>query len=84
MGWSGPAIRPGFDNRPGGLYCQAQSQSLSSGLWIWDLDFGPGFWTWISDFVPPTSPPPPLFSFSEPTRENTRLRLVTLLIVRPP
>ena len=30
-----------------GLYCQPQSHSLSSGLWI--LDFGLGFWTWILD-----------------------------------
>ena len=32
---------------PVGLYCQPQS--LSSGLWILDLDFGPGFGTWILD-----------------------------------
>ena len=33
--------------RPVGLYCQSQSQSLSSGLWI--LDFGLGLGTWIWD-----------------------------------
>ena len=22
---------------------------LDFGFWIWDLNFGPGFWTWISD-----------------------------------
>ena len=27
----------------------AQSKSLSSGLWIWDLDLGPEFGTWIWD-----------------------------------
>ena len=32
---------------PVGLYCQPQSNSLSSGLWI--LDFKLGFGTWIWD-----------------------------------
>ena len=32
---------------PVGLYCQPQSNSLSSGLWI--LDFRLGFGTWIWD-----------------------------------
>ena len=27
---------------PVGLYCQPQSHSFSSGLWILDLDFGTG------------------------------------------
>ena len=35
--------------RPVGLYCQPQSHSLSSRLWIWDLDLGPEFGTWIWD-----------------------------------
>jgi len=34
---------------PVGLYCQPQSDSLSSGLWIWDLDLGSEFGTWIWD-----------------------------------
>ena len=33
---------------PVGIYCQPQSQSSSSGLWI--LDFGLVFWTWILDW----------------------------------
>ena len=38
-GWSGD----GGEWWPVGLYCQPQSQSLSSGLWI--LDFGLAFGT---------------------------------------
>ena len=34
---------------PVGLQCQPHFQSLSSGLWVWDLDLGPGFGTWIWD-----------------------------------
>ena len=48
--WSGPAIRPGLDILTIdiiGLYCQPQSHSLSS--WLWILDSGLGFWTWILD-----------------------------------
>ena len=45
-GWSFPITRLTFQVRkvrvgwPVGLYCQPQSHSLSSGLWILDLDFG--------------------------------------------
>ena len=34
---------------PAGLYCQPQFQSLSSGLWIWDLGLGFGTWIWDLD-----------------------------------
>ena len=37
----------GWGGWPVGLYCQPKSHSLSSGLWILDLDLGPGFRTWI-------------------------------------
>ena len=35
----------------GGLLGYIQPHSLSSGLWIWDLDLGPEFWTWIWDWT---------------------------------
>ena len=57
-GWSFPITGLTFQVRKGlgsgggwwpvGLYCQPQSHSFSSGLWI--LDFGLGFWTRILDF----------------------------------
>ena len=34
---------------PLGLWCQPQSQSLSSGLWILDLGLGFGTWIWDLD-----------------------------------
>ena len=40
MGWGG---------WPVGLKCQPQSRVLSCGLWILDLDLGPGFGIWIWD-----------------------------------
>ena len=55
-GWSFPITRLTFQVRKvmGGWFVvvavwpvgiKPQSQSLSSGLWILDLDFGLGFWT---------------------------------------
>ena len=35
---------------PVGLYCQSQSHSFSSGLWILDLGLGFGTWIWDLDF----------------------------------
>ena len=45
--WSGPAIRPGLDNRH--LIIEGHRGPLDFGTWIWDLDLGPGFGTWIWD-----------------------------------
>ena len=59
-GWSFPITILTFQGRkvtggggvvggwwPVGLYCQPQSHFFSFGFWIWDLDLGPGFWSWI-------------------------------------
>ena len=47
MEWSGPAIRPGLDNRH--LIIEGHRGPLDFGFGIWDLDLGLGFGTWIWD-----------------------------------
>ena len=45
--WSGPAIRPGLDNRHLIIEGHRGPLDFGFGTWIWDLDLGPGFGTWI-------------------------------------
>ena len=51
MEWSGPAIRPGLDNRHLIIEGHRDSLDFGFGTWIWDLDLGPGFETWIWDLT---------------------------------
>ena len=41
--WSGPAIRPGLDNRH--LIIEGHRGPLDFGFGIWDLGLGFGIWT---------------------------------------
>ena len=49
MEWSGPAIRPGLDNRHLIIEGHRGPLDFGFGTWIWDLDLGLGFGTWIWD-----------------------------------
>ena len=45
MEWSGPAIRPGLDNRHLIIEGHRGPLDFGFGTWIWDLDLGLGFGT---------------------------------------
>ena len=45
MEWSGPAIRPGLDNRHLIIEGHRGPLDFGFGTWIWDLDLGLGFVT---------------------------------------
>ena len=45
MEWSGPAIRPGLDNRHLIIEGHRGPLDFGFGTWIWDLDLGLGFET---------------------------------------
>ena len=45
MEWSGPATRPGLDNRHLIIEGHRGPLDFGFGTWIWDLDLGLGFET---------------------------------------
>ena len=57
MEWSGPAIRPGLDNRHLIIEGHRGPLDFGFGTWIWDLDLGLGFETELGlDNLSPLSP----------------------------